>query len=96
VVVVAVIASVALRVGGVWTFLQTRWGGELVRRVVVTRANRTLAGQVAIGRLAFGGDRLVLERVSLRDPEGAAVARVARIDVAFSPLALLRRHLDIG
>jgi translocation and assembly module TamB len=96
VVVLAVIGSVALLIGGVWTFLQTRWGGEVLRKVVVTQANRRLAGQLAIGRLAFGGDRLALERVSLRDPEGTPVARIARVDVTFSPLALLRRHLDIG
>src|SRR5581483_4583657 len=96
VVVAVVLATVALLVGGLWTFLETRWGGEVLRKVVVAQANRSLAGHLGIGRLGFGGDRLVLERVSLRDPEGAAVARIGRIDVAFSPLALLRRHLDIG
>jgi translocation and assembly module TamB len=89
------LAAVALLVGAAWSLLQTRRGGELVRRFAVTRVNQALAGEMTLGRFAFGGDRLTLENVAIHDPEARLVARVARIDVRFSPLALLRRHVDV-
>ena len=94
-VLLAVLAVTALLVGVTWTFLQTRRGGEMVRRIALPRVNDAIAGQIALGRFAFGGDRLTLENVAISDPEGRPVANVARIDVVFSPLALLRRQVDI-
>jgi len=38
---------------------------------------------------------MTLEGFALRDPEGELVARVARLDLGFSPLALLRRRLAL-
>ena len=73
-----VLAVVALLVGATWTFLQTRRGGELVRRLALPRVNAALAGTVALGRFAFGGDRLTLENLAIYDPEARLVARVAR------------------
>ena len=94
-VVLVTLAALVLLVGVTWTFLQTRQGGELVRRLALPRVNAALAGRLTLGQLAFGGDRLTLENVALYDPESRLVAHVARIDVGFSPLALLRRHVDV-
>ena len=95
-VLLAVLAITALLVGVTWTFLQTRHGGEMVRRLALPRVNDAIAGQVALGRFAFGGDRLTLENLVIYDPEARPVAHVARIDVVFSPLALLRRHVEVA
>ena len=92
---VVVLAAVVLLVAIAWTFLQTRQGGELVRRIALPRVNAALAGTIAVERFAFGGDRVTLENVALTDPDGQFVGRVARVDVWFSPHALLRRHVDL-
>src|SRR3954471_23101238 len=92
---VVVLAVIVLLVGVTWSFLQTRRGGELVRRVALPRLNATLAGTIAVEGFAFGGDRVTLENLTLYDPEGQFVGRVARVDVSFSPLALLRRRIDV-
>jgi translocation and assembly module TamB len=94
--VLVVLGAAALLVGVSWMFLQTRRGGELVRRLALPRVNAAIAGRLTLGRFAFGGDRLTLESVALYDPDGRLVGRVARIDVGFSPLALLRRHVDVS
>ena len=89
------VAAIALLLGGSWAFLQTRWGGQAVRHFALPRVNAQLAGRLELGRFSFGGDHLTLTEVALRDPSGAVVARVARIDLAFARLALLQRHVDI-
>jgi translocation and assembly module TamB len=94
-VTVALVVASVLLIGVTWTFVQTRRGGELVRRLALPRVNAALAGTLTLDKLAFGGDRLTLEDLAIYDPEGNFVGRVARIDVSFSPLALLRRHVDV-
>jgi len=94
-VVLIALAAVALIVGVAWSFLQTRRGGELVRRLALPRVNAAIAGEIRLGRFAFGGDRLTFDDVVVTDPEGRPALRVARIDISFSPLALLRRHVDV-
>lgn len=89
------VAAIALSIGGAWLFLQTRWGGQAIRHFALPKVNAQIAGQLELGRLRFGGDRLALTGIVLRDPSGAVVARVARIDLSFSRRALLRRHLDL-
>jgi translocation and assembly module TamB len=93
--ILVVLAIALLAVGGLWTFAQTERGGQIIRRIAVEKIDAHIAGQLAIDRLQFGGDRLTLEGVVLRDPEGAEVARVASVALTFSPWALLRRHLDV-
>ena len=90
-----VLAIALLAIGGLWTFAQTDRGGETIRRIAVAKVDARIAGQLAVERLRFGGDRLTLEGVVLRDPEGAEVARVGSVDLTFSVWALLRRHLDV-
>ena len=63
-----VVGVVALLVGGTWVFLQTRWGGETVRRLALPRLNAAIAGRIAAERFRFGGDRLVLEGAAVHDP----------------------------
>jgi translocation and assembly module TamB len=94
-VALAVVAVTALLVGVIWMFLQTRRGGELARRIVLPRVNAAIAGRLTLDRFAFGGDRLTLEDVALYDPDGQLVGRVARVDLGFSPLALLRRRVAV-
>ena len=95
-VLVIALAAIALIVGVTWSFLQTRRGGELARRVALPRLNAAIAGQIELDRFAFGGDRLTFDDVAVYDPEGRLAARIARIDITFSPLALLRRHVDVA
>jgi translocation and assembly module TamB len=89
------VAVIALVVGGAWMLVQTHWGGELVRKTALAKVNAVLAGHLDLGRFDFGGNRLTLERIVLHDPAGALVARVERLDLAFSPLSLLRHRLDL-
>src|SRR5204862_2709437 len=78
-----------------WMFLQTRYGGETIRRFALPRVNAAIAGTITLSRIGFGGDRLTFEDLALYDPEGRPVGSVAEIDISFSPLALLRRHVDV-
>jgi translocation and assembly module TamB len=93
--ILVVLAIALLAIGGLWTFAQTDRGGEIIRRIAVEKVDARIAGRLAVERLRFGGDRLTLEGVVLRDPDGAQVARVGSIDLTFSVWALLRRHVDV-
>jgi translocation and assembly module TamB len=93
--ILVVVAIALLGIGGLWTFAQTDRGGETIRRIAVAKVDARIAGQLAVERLRFGGDRLTLEGIVLRDPQGAEVARVGSVDLTFSVWALLRRHLDV-
>jgi autotransporter translocation and assembly factor TamB len=92
----AVAAVIAFSLGAVMLVLQTRWGGERLRRQVVTRVNHQIQGELAIGRLAFGGDRLIVWDVSLRDPDGKQVAQVARAEVDFRIMRLLHQEVRLS
>ena len=89
-------AVVAVAIGAVMLVLQTRWGGERLRRAVVARVNHQIQGELAIGRLSFGGDRLVVWDVGLRDPDGQQVAQVARAEVDFRILRLLHEEVRVS
>jgi autotransporter translocation and assembly factor TamB len=91
--VLAVLVTVS--VGAVMLILQTRWGGERLRRQLVARVNHQIRGQLAVERLSFGGDRLVLWDVSLRDPDGNQVVQVARAEVDFRVTRLLQKELRL-
>ena len=75
--------------------LRTHWGGGLARDAAIPRVNRSIAGQLDVGGLRFFGRSIELTGVTLRDPEGTAVARVQRVFVALSPMALLDDHVDL-
>ena len=95
--VVGVIAAVvAIFLGAAMLLLQTRWGGECLRRQLVTRVNHQIQGELDIGRLSFGGNRLTVWDVSLRDPDGNQVAQMARAEVDFRILRLLRKELRLS
>ena len=87
---------VAVSVGAVMLVLQTRWGGERLRRQVVARVNHQIQGELALGRLSFGGDRLIAWDVGLRDPDGNQVAQVARAEVDFRIMRLLRKEVRLS
>jgi len=90
-----VVAVLAFGVGSLMVVARTDWGGERLRRTVVARANHGIRGQLAIGRLRFGGDRLALSDVTLRDPEGRLAAQVARVEIEFRIAPLLRKELRV-
>ena len=94
-IVLVLVGATALLVGGALTLLRTRWGGDWVRRQAVPRVNAAIAGSLELGQFGYHGDRLQLGDVVLRDPDGRVVARVRALDVAFSPLALLRGRVDV-
>ena len=77
----AVVALSALMVGTTMVVLRTAWGGERVRRQLVHRVNESIQGRLDIERLSFGGNKLVVWGVVLRDPDGGAVAEVARAEI---------------
>ena len=89
------VALIALVLGITLLVLRSDFGGERLRRVAVSQVNQQIRGSLAIQRLHFGGDSLVVWGVVLRDPEGQEVARVARVEVDFSVLALLRKRVHI-
>ena len=89
-------AVIAISIGAVMLLLQTRWGGERLRRIAERGVNHQIQGELAIGRLAFGGDRLIVWDVSLRDPDGKQVAQVARAEVDFRILPLLRKEVRLS
>jgi translocation and assembly module TamB len=91
----AVLAIVFLAIGGLWTFAQSTRGGDLIRRVALRQVNANLAGRLTIERLRFGGNRLWLAGVVLKDPDGGLVARVGDLDLRFATLALLQGRFQI-
>jgi len=94
-VVGGVIAGCCLLVGLTITVLKTTWGSERLRRFAVTRVNAQIQGHLDIGRLSFGGTRLVVEDVQLRDPDGHFVGSVARAEVEVAPLRVLHKELRV-
>ena len=92
----ALVAVVALAVGGTLTILRTDWGSDLARRIAIPRLNAAIAGRVEVGRLRYGGDRVSLSDVVLRGPENDVVLRVREIAVTFAPLSLMRGHVAVS
>ncbi|HEY4184033.1 MAG TPA: hypothetical protein VGP07_03150 [Polyangia bacterium] len=90
-----VLASVALLIGGALTALRTSWGGERLRRILVSRVNNQIEGHLEIERLSFKGNQVIVFNVMLRDPEGGVVAHVARAEVDVSLGRLLRKEVRV-
>jgi hypothetical protein len=91
----ALLALIAVVVGGTLTILRTDWAGERVRRQVVSRANAEIQGTLAIDRLSFRGGKLQVWGVALRDSEGGLVVNVVRAEVQLRPLRLLRKEIRV-
>ncbi|MBC8134019.1 MAG: hypothetical protein H7X95_13630, partial [Deltaproteobacteria bacterium] len=66
--------AVALMVGGALSLARTAWGAERLRQFALPRVNAAIAGQVDVQSFRFFGDRIVLNELVLRDPEGDVVA----------------------
>ncbi len=86
-------ALITISIGALMLILQTRWGGDCLRRQVVARVNREIQGKLSIGRLSFGGDRLVVWDLGLRDPDGHEVAQVSRVEIDFRIMRIVREEL---
>ena len=91
----AALAAVAIVVGGTIMLLESRWGAELAKRIALRQVNARIAGRLALARLTFSPERLTLDGLGLYDPDGRAVVTIERLEIAFSPRALLRRRLEI-
>ncbi|HXI55814.1 MAG TPA: hypothetical protein VNO55_07130, partial [Polyangia bacterium] len=91
----ALLTLVVIAVGGTLLALRTDWGGERLRRQVVSRVNAQIQGNLEIKRLSFGGNRLVVWGVAVRDPEGQMVAQIARTEVDVSLSRLLHKELRL-
>ena len=94
-VVLTLVGAGALLVGASLTLLRTRWGGDLVRRLALPRVNAAIAGSFELGRFEYHGDRLRLDGVLLRDPDGREVLGARAVDITFSPLALLHGRVNV-
>jgi len=89
------VAVAAVFVGVTILVLRSDWGGERLRRQIVARVNAQIDGTLDIERLSFGGDKVQVWGVTLREPDGGIVARVARAEVDFVLLRVLRRELRL-
>jgi autotransporter translocation and assembly factor TamB len=76
-------------------FLRTERGHELLRRIVVAQARKTVPG-LALGRIEGGLVRdLSLRDVDLRDDRGQPAIHVDRLSVRYRLLALLHHEVAI-
>ena len=91
----AIVALIAVTVGTSMLVLRTDWGGERIRRQIVKRVNADIRGTLDIKRLSFGGNKVAIWGVALRDPDGGIVAEVAHAEVAFSLASVLRKQLRV-
>ena len=91
----AVVAAVCLLVGLTIVALKTNWGGERLRRMAVSRVNQQIQGHLDIAKLSFGGDRVIVQDVQLRDPDGRFVASVARAEVDVALMRVLHKELRV-
>lgn len=91
----AVVAMVCLLVGLTIVGLKTHWGGERLRRFALKRVNAEIQGHLDIARLSFGGDRVLVEDVQLRDPDGRFVGSVARAEVDVALMRVLHKELRV-
>src|SRR5207237_910012 len=71
----------------------TPLGSEKLRGFVLNKANATLSGSLDIERLRFGVNHLVLNGVTLRDPDGEKVAEVEAVEVRVSLGKLLHKTI---
>src|SRR5439155_26951508 len=55
----------------------------------------SLQGSLAVERVDFGVSHLVLRGVTLRDPDGAEVAQLDRLEVRVSLGALVHKTIDV-
>jgi translocation and assembly module TamB len=94
-VLLALVALVALVVGGALTYVRTEHGSAWLLRTLVPRVNARIAGRLDVTSLRLRDWRLELRGVALRTPEGEVVAEAAVVEVEARPLALLRRRLVI-
>lgn len=89
------LATVCLLVGLTIVALKTRWGGERLRRYAVSHVNEQIQGHLDIAKLSFGGDRVTVEDVQLRDPDGRFVGSVARAEVDVALTRVLHHELRV-
>jgi translocation and assembly module TamB len=90
-----VLATCVLIIVGALIVVNTGWGNRRLLERVLPAIDDAIAGRLTLDRLRVGIDRLILLGVRLRGPEGMPVAEVDRVVVVFSPLALLRRRVDL-
>ena len=76
--------------------LRTQLGRLARARAGAAPGERHPVGRLELADFRYRGRSLELRGVVLRDPEGEKVIELARAWVAFSPLALLRKQIEIA
>ena len=100
-VLLGVLVAVALAVGAGYLVLTSRWAGERIRASMVGYLSDKFDADVAIAemsvdlvpRLSIEGRGLTLTRRT--DTASGPFVTLERFQVAGTPLALLRRHVDL-
>ena len=81
---------------GLWGILQTEWGAERLKRVVVAQAQVFEDAELQVGRLSGSLLRsLTLTDVALVDAEGQTMARVDSLHARYRLAPLLRGHIAL-
>ena len=96
IVLASLLGVVLLAVVGTVGYVSTRSGGERIRKLVVEKANATIAGKLAVETLSLHGGHLLLRGVTLNDPEGATVARVATVELRIALMQLVHKRVDLS
>lgn len=91
-----VVLFVVLFLGTVVAVLRTPVGSALVLRQLVPRVNAAIRGHLAVDRVQISPVRIAVFGLVLRDPSGAQVATLPRVELRFSPLALLHHRLVVS
>ncbi|MFL5319209.1 MAG: AsmA family protein, partial [Myxococcaceae bacterium] len=89
------VALVLLLVLAVVGYALTDSGNKRIKNFAVDKVNHTIRGELAVGKLVFRGNHLVLEDVALNDPDGEPVAHIERAEVRLNLSALLHKTLDV-
>lgn len=94
--VVGLTTAVLLLVGVVLVLLHTDWGRALGVRIGLGLLNESIRGEVRVERLEGSVlGELAVVGVEVRDPDGALVASVGRVEVSWDPWALLDQRVAV-
>ncbi len=76
-------------------WLSSERGGQVVSERALRAVNAELKGALQVSRLRLSGTTVVLENLTLRDPEGAVVAEVERVELTLASLRPFARSLRL-
>ena len=91
----SILVLVILLLVVVFAYLTSPAGSEKLRGIALDKVNQSIQGQLTAERLAFTGNRLLLQGVTLKDPDGDPVATIELLEVRVALLALLHRTAEV-